>query len=218
MDQKHCGICDNSYPRSEFKYGKSSCYSCQKQMACEWKAKNKEYTQEYTRRWREQHKEDIKQYNANYALQHKEAIQRRSTRYHNERAKVDFNFKMAKTLRTSLRYLVKNGNMAKGRSALELLGCSLPFLKEWFAYNFSEDMSFDNHGKVWHIDHTVPVSKFNLSDEREAQLCFHWSNLKPMYAADNMSKKNHLTSMRRSWHPSWKMYHNYLKMSIQLSI
>lgn len=92
-----------------------------------------------------------------------------------------------------LRYLVKLGDMKKGARALDLLGCDLDFLKAWFSFNFKDGMMFDNHGKIWHIDHTIPVSAFNLQNEAESCICFHWSNLKPMFAKENMSKKNKLS-------------------------
>lgn len=196
---KHCG---NEYPIEEFRYGKSSCYSCQKEMSREWKKKNKERMAEYGHQWRQKHHEAIQAYNAAYAQANKEVIQRRSSKYHTERAKVDFGFKLAKNLRTSLRHLVKLGNMAKGAKALQLLGCELEFLKTWFKYNFTSDMNFENHGVVWHIDHTIPVSLFNLTNNEEAKACFHWSNLKPMYAKDNMSKKNNLTIDELNEHES----------------
>lgn len=202
INMKLCKKCGNEHPLDAFKYGKSSCYECQKQMSRDWKNNNKARTIEYGQQWRNQHKDAIRAYNIEYAQANKETIQRRSSKYHTERAKVDFNFKLAKNLRTSLRYLVKNCNMKKGARALQLLGCDLEFLKSWFNYNFMDDMNFDNHGLVWHIDHTIPVSTFNLLNDEELRVCFHWTNLKPMYAKDNMSKKNKLTIHELNEHES----------------
>jgi len=57
-------------------------------------------------------------------------------------------------------------------------------------------MTWDNHGtgkngkgmKEWHIDHIIPCCKFNLSKDEEQRKCFHYSNLQPLWASDNMKK------------------------------
>jgi hypothetical protein len=50
-------------------------------------------------------------------------------------------------------------------------------------------MSWDNYGFYgWHIDHIKPCSYFDLSDTRQQDLCFHYTNLQPLWAKDNMKK------------------------------
>ena len=52
-------------------------------------------------------------------------------------------------------------------------------------------MSWKNHGKYgWHIDHIKPCSKFNLIDPTEQKKCFHYTNLQPLWAKDNLTKYN----------------------------
>jgi len=45
-------------------------------------------------------------------------------------------------------------------------------------------MSWDNHGK-WHIDHIKPISSFTEETIMQAN---HYSNLQPLWAAENLSK------------------------------
>jgi hypothetical protein len=40
----------------------------------------------------------------------------------------------------------------------------------------------------WHIDHIKPCSSFNLEEPHEQMTCFHWSNLQPLWAKDNLRK------------------------------
>jgi len=54
---------------------------------------------------------------------------------------------------------------------------------------FTKGMSFDNYGK-WHIDHVIPCSWFNLSDETQFKQCWDLRNLKPMWGSENTSKCN----------------------------
>ena len=48
-------------------------------------------------------------------------------------------------------------------------------------------MSMSNYGK-WHIDHIKPVTKFDLTKPGELEKCFHYTNLQPMWARDNIRK------------------------------
>jgi hypothetical protein len=48
-------------------------------------------------------------------------------------------------------------------------------------------MSFKNYGK-WHIDHIRPCASFDLSKASEQKECFHYTNLQPLWAEDNLSK------------------------------
>jgi hypothetical protein len=49
-------------------------------------------------------------------------------------------------------------------------------------------MSWENAGSVWHIDHIRPVASFDLLDLDQQKLCFHYSNLQPLLAAENLAK------------------------------
>ena len=62
--------------------------------------------------------------------------------------------------------------------------------KKYLETKFTDDMSWDNYGKVWHIDHIIPCSSWNLSDEFENNCCWNYRNLQPLYASDNQSKKD----------------------------
>lgn len=48
-------------------------------------------------------------------------------------------------------------------------------------------MTWANYGE-WHIDHILPCASFNLSDYKEQQKCFHYTNLQPLWAVDNYKK------------------------------
>ena len=61
---------------------------------------------------------------------------------------------------------------------MELLGCCKEDFIKYLEKQFTEGMTWENYGKKgWHIDHIKPVSKFNLLDEKELRLCFHYTNL-----------------------------------------
>ena len=50
-------------------------------------------------------------------------------------------------------------------------------------------MTWDNYGE-WHIDHIKPCSSFNMLIEEERKRCFHYTNLQPLWAIDNIKKSD----------------------------
>ena len=52
-------------------------------------------------------------------------------------------------------------------------------------------MSWKNHGYYgWHIDHILPCAGFNLENTQEQKYCFHYSNMQPLWAKENLSKSS----------------------------
>ena len=47
-------------------------------------------------------------------------------------------------------------------------------------------------GSYWHVDHILPISKFDLKNQNEIQICYHWSNLQPLETFENISKSNNI--------------------------
>lgn len=70
---------------------------------------------------------------------------------------------------------------------LDLVGCSAPALRNHLESKFTEGMGWHNQGD-WHIDHIVPCCSFDLSDPYQQRACFHFTNLQPLWARDNISK------------------------------
>jgi len=69
----------------------------------------------------------------------------------------------------------------------ELLGCSIEHLRLWLTFYFHPGMSWSNYGE-WHIDHTKPCAKFDLTDPEQQRQCFHYTNLQPLWAGENFRK------------------------------
>ena len=78
----------------------------------------------------------------------------------------------------------------KSYISVEYLGCSIDKLERWIEYQFNENMSWENYGSYWEIDHVLPVSKFDLTNEQNIYQCFNWRNLQPLEARENIRKSN----------------------------
>jgi hypothetical protein len=94
-----------------------------------------------------------------------------------------------KKLKKSLRRRFKkalDGNKTEGK-AVTYLGCTVPELKNYLNSMFQLGMSWDNYGD-WHIDHIKPLCSFDLTSEEEIKKACHYTNLRPLWAKDNIEK------------------------------
>ena len=86
--------------------------------------------------------------------------------------------------------IVKATKIQKSKSSFEYLGCTIAEFKEHIESQFTEGMSWENYAHdTWHVDHKVPLDWYvkNHTNPFEAN---HYKNLQPMWAEDNMSKRN----------------------------
>ncbi|SIP86097.1 Putative HNH endonuclease [Pacmanvirus A23] len=126
-------------------------------------------------------------------------IEKRKVYKQNNRAKIleqnkksrerNPNRRIADSLRGRVRDLLQCKNSTQ--KSLDLLGCSVIYLRAWLESKFTPGMTWSNYGK-WHIDHRIPCAAFNLIDPIEQRVCFHYSNLQPMWARENIIKSDNL--------------------------
>lgn len=109
----------------------------------------------------------------------------------NMKSATDVNFRLLKNVRGRIRFALLSQNTKKLHKTEEILGCSIPELKLFIESQFTEGMSWDNYKlDGWHLDHRIPISWFNLSNENCRKLAFSYKNLQPMWWQDNLSKQN----------------------------
>jgi len=99
----------------------------------------------------------------------------------------NLNYRLKKSIAARLRAVLN-----KETSTMNYIGCNIQFLREWFEFNFTDEMSWDNYGSFWSIDHIIPVSKFDLIDETQKNKCWNWTNLVPVQVNYNSSKRQNI--------------------------
>ena len=110
---------------------------------------------------------------------------------YNKKRKLDINYALRYQIKGNLHtYLRRNIKASKNNSVLKYMGCSILFLKAWFEYNFDENMTWDNRGLYWHIDHITPCASFDLSNQEQIYKCYNWTNLRPLERSENISKSD----------------------------
>ena len=157
-----------------------------------YRQKNKEKMLERGRNYRENNRDKTREYYLNN--REREIARQRKYRRENKekininlrkKRKLNMEHRIKCNLRTRIWEAIKGNN--KSQSTIDLLGCSISLLKEHLAVRFKDNMNWDNYGE-WHIDHIRPCSSFDLSDPSQQQKCFHYTNLQPLWAKDNLSK------------------------------
>ena len=94
----------------------------------------------------------------------------------------DVSFKLKVLLRTRIRKAVMKNN--KSKKTMKLLGCTMEEFKKYLESKFTKGMTWD---KI-HIDHIKPCILFDLTNPEEQAKCFHYTNLQPLWAIDNLKK------------------------------
>ncbi len=102
----------------------------------------------------------------------------------NER-NTNMNYRIKKSIAARLRNVLN-----KTDSTMNYIGCNIQYLREWFEFNFTSDMNWENYGTYWSIDHVIPVCKFDLTNETEKLQCWNWSNMVPVHVKFNSAKHN----------------------------
>jgi hypothetical protein len=114
--------------------------------------------------------------------------------------------KFKRYIRTRIYNCLRNKN--KTKHSVEYLGCSSDEYFKWIL-DYDNDCSLDNHGKVWHVDHVIPISKFDLNNQEEQLLAFNWRNTMPLSCKENLSKNNKIVKEQIEQHlKKLQNYHN----------
>lgn len=205
MDTLICKTCNTEKPISEYYqenrgFIRKSCKSCEKAKSAAYKSANREKVRAGFRDYNRRNAEKRRNYQIEYLAKQKDYVAQRAKDYWskpenrtrkatNKRVKYQTNiqFKILDNCRSRIFKAIKHNR--KTKSTLELIGCSLEQLKSHLENQFQSGMNWDNHGE-WHIDHIKPCASFDLSIPDEQKKCFHYTNLQPLWAIDNILKRD----------------------------
>lgn len=161
-----CKLCSNKQSRAYYRANREKML-----------LQNKEYIAKNLERVQEKRKEHY-QKNRDYII-------KRTYQYKKKRLKEDVCFALSERIRDRFNKAFKRGY--RGGIAVRNLGCSIVELRSHLEMQFQPGMSWENYG-TWHIDHIVPLCSFDLTDDRQVQKACHYTNLQPLWAADNLRK------------------------------
>lgn len=120
-----------------------------------------------------------------YYAKNKKIINKKHSEYHKKQYHENIQFRIKNDIKTIINLLLKNN--WKNKNLTYILSCNPEFFKEYIENRFKPGMSWDNK-KEWHIDHIIPVSKFDLTILAELKQCYHYTNFQPLWADENRKK------------------------------
>lgn len=168
----------------------------------EYKIKNKEHKKKVDRarylRQREdklvyQKKQRLNkpEYMKEYRIKNKDKIRKSTNNWRQKKYYSDLSYRLRNILQK--RIVANIRGYYKSQSTIELLGCSIEEFKTHLESQFHKDsrMNWETYGpKGWHIDHIIPCASFNLSDPEQQKICFHYTNMQPLWWDLNIAKSN----------------------------
>jgi hypothetical protein len=208
MKIKVCSKCGIEKPLSEFHKAKNqlsglacSCKVCTKEHHRLWYLTNKTDVDKQHKDYYHKNKEKVLERQKKdpnkrkrekiYNQEHREEINQKTNERRAFRFATEPEYKLKHILRSRLKNALR-GVGKKSKRTLKLLGCTVEHLRKHLESKFLEGMSWDNYGfDTWHIDHIIPCDKFDLTDPKQQEQCFHYTNLQPLWAIENFRKANH---------------------------
>jgi DNA repair exonuclease SbcCD ATPase subunit len=203
---KKCSKCKEEKPFEEFSREKSSkdgrqrsCRECRKQYyennkekvrewQKQWYENNREKVRERKKQYRENNKEKILEYQKQYRENNKEKVRKRKNEWQNQRYKNDPEFRLRNSIRAAFRKFLKRSKEKPTSEYLKQCGYTRKELMKHLENQFDQNMTWDNYGSYWHVDHIIPRSVFDPTNDQHIKWCWSLENLRPLEAWENMSK------------------------------
>lgn len=93
---------------------------------------------------------------------------------------------MRHTMRNVIARIARKTKTKKSRKTNEYLGCTFAEARAHIEKQFKRGMSWNNHGE-WEIHHIIPLAEWDLTDPQQMIRATHFTNLKPLWKAENRS-------------------------------
>ena len=156
-----------------------------------WRENNVEHRKAYNKKYRQEHGKEVDQrrwQKMKNDPKHKEYMAEYRPKYEKERRANDPAWKLKQNLSRRIREEMQSAG-GKGKTTIAYVGCSVEHVKAHLEQQFTDGMSWENYGD-WHIDHRRPCASFDFNKDEDAHMCWHYTNLQPMWGAENIKKSD----------------------------
>lgn len=123
--------------------------------------------------------------------QYRKAISKELYQKKKHKLNTDIQFKLAENIRARIRMLLGTKKISKPRTE-KLIDCNLDNFIKHLSKSFYDDITFQNYGVIWQLDHIIPCNWFDLTDINQLKACTHYTNLQALLIKDNTIKSNRL--------------------------
>jgi hypothetical protein len=150
---------------------------------------NSEIYKDRKKAWRAKNPDKEKETRAKYNEENKEKLNEYHRKWKEKKRSTDINYKLQSNISRRIRYELNT--LLKGKKVkrtTKYLGCSIEELKVFLEKKFTNGITWENYGSIWHIDHIIPCSSWNFTSEFDSKCCWNYRNLQPMLASQNQIK------------------------------
>ena len=182
-----CKMCKKEYDKKYTLINKEKQYArCR-----EWNKNNKNKLQQSTQKWIEQNPErhkDIKKQAFNRYISKSENKDKRreyDKEYVKQKRINNIEYKIKDSIGSIINYHLKE---RKCDSTIKYLGCSINDYIVYLENKFLHEMSWDNYGDVWEIDHILPISSYDLNVEENIYKIFNFKNTQPLFKTTKIAE------------------------------
>lgn len=176
-EPKHCYKCDQIKTVNDFRINRSECIECERDYGRQYNIDN----YDIRHKWTQNNLERLHQLQVDWYKRNKPHIQAKYSSRYNE----DYTFKVSCAIKRCIR-----SKISKITTTKTYVGTDFERVADWLKYNFTPEMTWENHGTVWDIDHVIPISKWDLNIPEHINICFNWKNLSPLSCFNNRHVKS----------------------------
>ena len=167
--KKHCILCQRAMCKKHYEANKDSYHARSRA----FEKANPQWQSDRNKKYREENREKI------------------NLRLKNRRNSEGLYYLERRT-RVLIGDTIRRKGFTKRHGAALILGCTWKEFSIHLERQFVKGMSWDNR-ELWHIDHIVPIA--SASTEEEVIRLNHFTNLRPIWAKDNLSKGAQITHL-----------------------
>jgi hypothetical protein len=183
-----------------------------------WRENNKDRMKENMKKWLAKNAEYKKQKDAEYRINNWEKRKKSNAKWRREQYQKlqndpsrQLEFANQKIKSNTSRRIREILGQKKSNSCMRYVGCDLDKFRIYLETKFQDGMSWSNYGenvdggktRAWHIDHKLPCSCFDMTNEIHVRACFYYKNLQPLWWQDNIQKKDQYDVKERDNYIRW---------------
>lgn len=192
--RRECKDCHQALELDQFrvKGGKVAhrCYACQATlMRAKYAANDKglrDYMREHGRVRRVEHAARLNDRKREYVARNRAKVTSRQNEWAKAKLVADSMFALKKRIRSLIGNAFASVGSSKNQETQVILGCTFDAFKVHIERQFLPGMVWGRMGREIHIDHIVPLA--TAVSEQDVMALNHFTNLRPMWATENISK------------------------------
>jgi len=189
--EARCKVCKNKLVKE---HKKKTNYD--KKYYLENKTTHNQKTKEYIEKNKEAYNKYQNQYKKDnnyksqkkYNQKNKDVLLQKSYPRRKQKIQNDSSYKLRIRISTDICNRLKKHILKKKTSSIDYLGCSFNQYKDYLESLFFNEMSWENWGVVWEIDHKTPISSFDLTQEENIYKAFNYQNTQPLFKTTEIAE------------------------------